>query len=257
MDRLRDGLTALATRATTPGAFFHDACNGWFDSDMLSDEGNRFTQAYFSGDFRLFSDDFLGGVEIDTTYISAADSWENYAILSPCFDLRLAQWRRGEHPCPLTHPSQSALSQFTLPFDDGEVATYRWAATQGNASEAGARIANGPGGWWFSLDDVRLPNDGIVCPDVVRPDHTGWRAAPGGAGTSAVEKAAPAACRYRSGLDLRDCLAVERDARPREQARALRTPRRGPLLAAGSHGANPRGAPPGSGEPGLGERRHL
>jgi hypothetical protein len=85
----------LKKRAVTPGQFFLDS-DGKLVDEMLSDEGNRFTQAYFDmekGQY-LYDYDRVLCAGVDTAY-RVPDSWQNFDKLKPMLDRRLDEWRRG------------------------------------------------------------------------------------------------------------------------------------------------------------------
>jgi hypothetical protein len=85
----------LKKRAVTPGRFFLDS-DGKLVDEMLSDEGNRFAQAYFDMEKGTYLHDYdrvlCAGVE---TAYEVPDTWQNFDRLKPMLDRRLDEWRRG------------------------------------------------------------------------------------------------------------------------------------------------------------------
>jgi hypothetical protein len=84
----------LVSRSVTPGAFFLQWCDGKFTDEDLSDEGNRFAQAYFDFQNGKYLADYeltLGGGLVDLYHVM--DTWENFERLKPVLDQRFAEWR--------------------------------------------------------------------------------------------------------------------------------------------------------------------
>jgi hypothetical protein len=92
---LPDSIPRLRARSVTPGQFLLEG-DGKFVDEMLNDEGNAFTQAYFDLEKGLYLKDYdrvlCHGL---TTAYHARDSWENFDKLKPRLDRRLAEWRGG------------------------------------------------------------------------------------------------------------------------------------------------------------------
>jgi hypothetical protein len=91
-----EDLPQLRAREITPGRYFHDVCDGKFVDEMLNDEGNRFTQAYFDldkGEY-LYDYDRMLCAGIETAY-RVTDTWQNFDKLKPRLDRRLDEFRRG------------------------------------------------------------------------------------------------------------------------------------------------------------------
>ena len=70
----------------------------WFDgaltSDLLTEEGERFSRDYYDLDTGLFIDDYeelLAQNVPDVYYVQ--DSWENFDTLVPRLDQRFEEWR--------------------------------------------------------------------------------------------------------------------------------------------------------------------
>jgi hypothetical protein len=87
----------LEKRAVTPGRFFLDAGDGKLVDEELSEEGNRFAQAYFDLEKGRYLHDY--DAVLCRGYATAyhvPDTWENFDRLKPMLDRRLAQWRAGK-----------------------------------------------------------------------------------------------------------------------------------------------------------------
>ncbi len=70
--------------------------SGALVSDMLSEEGNAFTEAYFNRNGGKYLDDYadaLGG-GIESLY-HVEDTWRNYELLKERIDARHLSWERG------------------------------------------------------------------------------------------------------------------------------------------------------------------
>lgn len=77
------------------GPQVYEACDGVLLDEMLSDEGNAFTAAYFDfegGDFLGDYEETLGG-NLGSLY-EVEDSWSNYEKLRAVLDRRFEDWRR-------------------------------------------------------------------------------------------------------------------------------------------------------------------
>jgi len=83
-----------ARQLTGPQVF--EQWDGCLLSDMLSDEGNAFSRAYFDFDRGRFLKDYdellSGGLQ---SLYHVEDSWENYDRLRQRVDERFDAWRRG------------------------------------------------------------------------------------------------------------------------------------------------------------------
>ncbi len=61
-------------------------------ADMLSDEGNKFTQAYYESKYMNDYFDELGGMAESVYHVE--DTWLNYEKIKEVIDERLARWKR-------------------------------------------------------------------------------------------------------------------------------------------------------------------
>ena len=86
----------LKKRSVTPGRFFLDS-DGKLVDEMLSEEGNRFAEAYFDLDKGQYLHDYdrvLCRGKVQVAY-ELPDTWENFDTLKPVLDRRLDEFRRG------------------------------------------------------------------------------------------------------------------------------------------------------------------
>jgi hypothetical protein len=95
-DDFPDDLAILQARTQTPGEFFLDKADGKFVDDMLTEEGNAFTQAYFDFEKGSYLGDYgrLVGDSMPTLY-HVPDTWQVFDILRPVLDDRLRVWRNA------------------------------------------------------------------------------------------------------------------------------------------------------------------
>lgn len=95
-----DGLEALLGRSDTPGAWLFLNCAGRLTAESLSDEGNRFTRAYYlydedrheAGEPSYLPDYAKSFAEAANAY-SVADDWASYDRLAPLLAARFAMWQ--------------------------------------------------------------------------------------------------------------------------------------------------------------------
>lgn len=101
LDDFDDEIEQLKSRAATPASLIKCMDGKMIDED-LSEEGNSFTQSYYveasgSGLGKAFLDDYdILSSKNQASYYHIADSWENYDLLKPVFDKRLAWWRSSK-----------------------------------------------------------------------------------------------------------------------------------------------------------------
>jgi hypothetical protein len=84
----------LQRKEITPGRFFIEACDQKFTDEDLNEEGNAFAQAYYDFERGKYLADYeriLGG-NVESLY-HVADTWDNFHLLEPVLDARLAEWR--------------------------------------------------------------------------------------------------------------------------------------------------------------------
>ncbi len=91
-----EGLQRLRRREITPGGFFLKYCDGKFADEDLNEEGNEFTEFYYS----MAKEDPLFLVDYSRTLVAGLkseyhvpDTWENFDKLKPVIDRRFKQWR--------------------------------------------------------------------------------------------------------------------------------------------------------------------
>ena len=97
IDDFPDHLPKLRSRAWTPGEFFLHACDGKFTDEDLTEDGNKFVQAYFDFEKGQYIHDYestLGQGLPDLYYVK--DTWENFDRLKPVLDARFQEWKRDQ-----------------------------------------------------------------------------------------------------------------------------------------------------------------
>ncbi|RLB92245.1 MAG: hypothetical protein DRH26_06695 [Deltaproteobacteria bacterium] len=75
---------------------FYKAIGGVFSEDMLTQEGNLFTQQYFDFDNGQYLDDYdyLLSEKLPS-FFHVADTWENYEIISTKINSRFIGWEKN------------------------------------------------------------------------------------------------------------------------------------------------------------------
>ena len=92
----------LSERRLTPAAFAENAGNEAVDAALLTTEGEAFTEDYYDNDGDetrpSYLDDYIDVFWDDgETIYHVADTWQNYARITPLLTRRLAEWR-AERP---------------------------------------------------------------------------------------------------------------------------------------------------------------
>lgn len=89
-----EDLQALRERRTTPGRFLLEHSDGKFVDDLISDEANTFTAAYYDLEDSQYLEDYEEhlGADVPDLY-HVADTWENFDRLAPVIARRFAAWR--------------------------------------------------------------------------------------------------------------------------------------------------------------------
>ncbi len=89
-----EDLQALPERSTTPGLSLLQCSDGKFVDDLISDEANAFTAAYYDLENGQYLEDYEEqlGAEVPSLY-HVADTWENFDRLAPVIAQRFAAWQ--------------------------------------------------------------------------------------------------------------------------------------------------------------------
>ncbi|WP_368865414.1 DUF7832 domain-containing protein [Stenotrophomonas maltophilia] len=89
-----EDLQALRERRTTPGRFLLEYSDGKFVDDLISDEANTFTAAYYDLEDGQYLEDYEEqlGADVPDLY-HVADTWENFDRLAPVIARRFAAWQ--------------------------------------------------------------------------------------------------------------------------------------------------------------------
>ena len=96
VDEFPEDLQNLKDRGVTPGQFFLTACDGKFTDEDLTDEGNKFTEAYYAVKSGGYLNDYsiVLGSDLPTLY-HIEDTWASFDKLKPILDERYSQWIDG------------------------------------------------------------------------------------------------------------------------------------------------------------------
>lgn len=87
-------LRSLVDRAVTPGQFLLSASDGKFVAELINDEANAFTLAYYDADDGQFVDDYEQALAQDLPSIyHVSDTWERFDTLAPVLEKRLLEWQ--------------------------------------------------------------------------------------------------------------------------------------------------------------------
>lgn len=96
LEEMLDGVVLLNKRATTPGQFFLQYCDGKLTDEDLSDMGNAFAVAYFDFETGKFLTDYEQALAGDLpTLYHVPDTWESFDVIRPILDRRYAEWTSG------------------------------------------------------------------------------------------------------------------------------------------------------------------
>ena len=98
LEDLEEDLSALKSRAITPGAYFFQVCDGKFTDEDLNDEGNAFAESYFDPGKGKYLSDYGKVLGRDLPGLDhVEDTWANYDRLAPILARRFNNWkaRRG------------------------------------------------------------------------------------------------------------------------------------------------------------------
>lgn len=93
-----EDLEAVRARRMTGREFLFRACDGKFRQDDLSEEGNEFAAAYYSGEggegYGAYIEDYerVLAAELRSIY-DVEDTWANYDAIAPVISSRYADWR--------------------------------------------------------------------------------------------------------------------------------------------------------------------
>jgi hypothetical protein len=95
-EEMPEGIAALRERATTPGRFFLQFCDGKLTDEDLDEEGNAFASAYLDFATGKYLADYAESVlgDLPSLY-HAPDSWNTYEAIEAVLNRRLAAWRNG------------------------------------------------------------------------------------------------------------------------------------------------------------------
>ncbi|WP_085307194.1 hypothetical protein [Planktotalea arctica] len=87
-----DSIPKLSQRRSSPAQIFIEACDEKFVDEDLNDEGNAFASRYYE---KGFSDDYFNILVLDLPSVyHVEDTWDNFDLLKPILDARLAEWRK-------------------------------------------------------------------------------------------------------------------------------------------------------------------
>lgn len=89
-----DELSGTVETRTVSPIRLYESWDGALIDDMLSDEGNAFSGAYYSSG--LFFADYVETFDVKQKPYTVAPTWENYDLLKPVLDRRYADWKAGD-----------------------------------------------------------------------------------------------------------------------------------------------------------------
>ena len=116
-DDAADEIAALRERATTPGAFVLEQCDGKLVDEDLDDVAAAFATAYYAGgddesaedDGGLYLEDYVDALSPDDgepeDVYRVPDTWDTYDLVGPLIEARFAQWEDEGRPTVLRHRS--------------------------------------------------------------------------------------------------------------------------------------------------------
>ncbi|QEL13753.1 DUF7832 domain-containing protein [Limnoglobus roseus] len=93
-----EDLEAVRGRTMTGRDFLFRSCDGKFWEEDLSEEGNKFAAAYYSGEggqgYGEYIKDYQGALahSLPSVY-HVEDSWANYDVIAPVIDWRFSEWK--------------------------------------------------------------------------------------------------------------------------------------------------------------------
>lgn len=99
LQEFADDLRKLQSRDITPTSWFLSVCDEKFTNEDLSEEGNQFARAYYSGTEGLhtakdsYLHDFSKAFPKAETLYHVPDTWTTFEILEPTIRFRYEAWR--------------------------------------------------------------------------------------------------------------------------------------------------------------------
>jgi hypothetical protein len=91
----KNEVDSLKTKTVSPSSLYR-AVGGVLSEDMLTAEGNAFTQQYFDFDHGQYLDDYDELLsEHLPSFFHVADTWKNYDVLAKRIDERFAVWKKN------------------------------------------------------------------------------------------------------------------------------------------------------------------
>jgi hypothetical protein len=91
----KNEVDSLKNRKASPSSLYR-AVGGVLSEDMLTAEGNAFTQQYFDFDHGQYLDDYDELLsEHLPSFFHVTDTWKNYNILAKRIDERFMVWRKN------------------------------------------------------------------------------------------------------------------------------------------------------------------
>ena len=81
------------------GPKIYELCDGALVDDMLTDEGNEFSQYYFDFEKGSFVSDYMKVFNVSggKDFYGVKDSWGNYDKIKVCFDSAYSDWKRKKN----------------------------------------------------------------------------------------------------------------------------------------------------------------
>ena len=100
-DFLVDEVAAFKDRKMT-GPEIYSRCDGALVDDMLSDDGNAFSQSYFDFEKGQFVGDYQRAFAVGggNDFFGVEDTWENYGKIKEFFDRGYNRWQGAKDKKP-------------------------------------------------------------------------------------------------------------------------------------------------------------
>lgn len=100
-DFLVDEIAAFKERKLT-GPEIYSRCDGALVDDMLSEEGNAFSQHYFDFQTGQFVGDYQRAFSVSggNDFFGVEDTWENYVKIKEFIDRGFSKWKRSRGKKP-------------------------------------------------------------------------------------------------------------------------------------------------------------
>ncbi|WP_016761401.1 DUF7832 domain-containing protein [Leptospira weilii] len=93
----KEAFQQFKAREVTPVTIYEELFDGCLSDDMLTDQGNKFTHFYYSGEYLDDYETFLADENIPTLY-HVPFTWDAYSKISRVIDKRYKKWISNKNP---------------------------------------------------------------------------------------------------------------------------------------------------------------